>query len=153
MPIFPLLVVLFFTVPLIEIYLFIKIGGAIGILPTMAMVVLTAVLGSFLLRAQGLATFKRFQANMARGQAPAMEIMEGMALLVGGALLLTPGFFTDTVGFLCLIPYTRQTLIRGLMARYATRFKQSAHIHTEWRTSQHSDSRVIEGEFNKDKDG
>jgi len=85
---FPLLLLaLFFAVPLIEIYLLIKVGGWIGALPTVFMVVFTAVLGVLLLRQQGLATLQRVQATMARGQVPALELLEAMLLTVGGAAL------------------------------------------------------------------
>lgn len=113
-----LLLAVFFTVPLIEIYLLIKVGGWIGALPTVFMVVFTAVLGALLLRQQGLATLQRVQATMARGQIPALELLEALLLTFGGALLLTPGFFTDALGFLCLIPPFRRWLIRALFDRY-----------------------------------
>ncbi|MFP5507157.1 MAG: FxsA family protein [Gammaproteobacteria bacterium] len=116
---FPLLLLaLFFAVPLIEIYLLIKVGGWIGALPTVFMVVFTAVLGVLLLRQQGLATLQRVQATMARGQVPALELLEAMLLTFGGALLLVPGFFTDALGFLCLVPPFRRWLIRSLFDRY-----------------------------------
>ncbi len=108
---FRLLLALFFLIPLIEIYLLIKVGSLIGALPTVFLVVFTAVLGAVLLRQQGFATLMRVQAMLARGQIPAIEVMEGAVLLVGGVLLLTPGFFTDAVGFICLIPALRRRLI------------------------------------------
>jgi UPF0716 protein FxsA len=114
----PVLLLVFFSVPLIEIYLLIKVGGWIGALPTVFMVVFTAVLGVLLLRQQGLATLQRVQATMARGQVPALELLEAMLLTVGGALLLVPGFFTDALGFLCLVPPFRRWLIRSLFDRY-----------------------------------
>ena len=114
----PLLLLFFFSVPVIEIYLLIKVGGLIGTLPTIFMVVFTAVLGALLLRQQGFATLQRVQASMARGQIPAMELLEAMLLTLGGALLLTPGFFTDALGFLCMIPVVRRWLVRTLLDRY-----------------------------------
>jgi UPF0716 protein FxsA len=112
------LLLIFFSVPVIEIYLLIKVGGLIGTLPTIFMVVFTAVLGALLLRQQGFATLQRVQASMARGQIPAMELLEAMLLTLGGALLLTPGFFTDALGFLCMIPAVRRWLVRRLIDRY-----------------------------------
>ena len=117
MRLFPLFAVAFFLVPLLEIYLLIKVGGLIGAWPTVALVVLTAVIGGVLLRQQGLSTLMRVQSTMARGQVPAMELLEGAVLLVGGALLLTPGFFTDAVGFLCLLPPTRRAFVQTLLRR------------------------------------
>ena len=108
---------LFIVIPLTEIYLFIKIGGQIGALTTVLIVLATAFIGVNLLRFQGLSTLQRAQHNMAQGQMPAMEMMEGLVLAVGGALLITPGFLTDVLGFLCLIPGSRRALIRYLMAR------------------------------------
>ncbi len=114
---FRLFFILFLLVPLIEIYLLIKVGGIIGALPTVFLVVFTAVLGALLLRHQGLYTYARVQQSMARGELPAMPMLEGMVLLVCGALLLTPGFFTDTIGFLGLIPPLRKWLILKVLER------------------------------------
>lgn len=116
--IFPFLMVIFLIVPIIEIYLLIQVGGIIGVLPTIGLVILTAVLGAALLRAQGLQTYLRFNQTLTEGRMPAKEIMEGVALLIGGALLLTPGFFTDAIGFICLLPFTRRGLIAWLAARF-----------------------------------
>ena len=99
MPVVPLLFLVFLAVPLAELYLLIQIGGVIGAGWTVVLVVGTALLGAFLVRAQGVSTIRRVQQNIERGQLPAMELLEGLALLVAGALLLTPGFFTDAVGF------------------------------------------------------
>ncbi len=114
---FPLLFLLFLTIPLLEIYLLIKAGSVIGALPAVALVVFTAVLGAFLLRLQGLSTMNRMRANMMRGKVPAIEILEGAALLVAGGLLLTPGFFTDAIGFLLLIPPLRRYWLLKIIDR------------------------------------
>lgn len=113
----PAFIVLFLVVPLVEIYLLIEIGQVIGALSTVALCVLTAVIGGGLLRLQGFQTMRRAQDNLQRGQLPAIELFEGVALAIGGALLLTPGFATDVFGFLCLIPWTRRMLIRAAMRR------------------------------------
>ena len=89
---FQLLFLLFIIVPLTEIYLLIQVGGVIGALPTVLLVVFTAVLGAWLLRMQGVSTLRRVQSAMQHGQIPAIEMVEGMVLVVSGALLLTPGF-------------------------------------------------------------
>jgi UPF0716 protein FxsA len=115
---FSILLILFLAIPLVEIYLLIKVGGIIGALPTVFMVVFTAVLGAWLLRLQGFATMTRVRQTMAQGGIPAMEMLEGAVLLVAGALLLTPGFFTDAIGFLCLIPSLRRAVIRWMMGRF-----------------------------------
>lgn len=111
------LLLLFFTVPLVEIYVLLEVGGVIGALPTIGLVVLTAVIGAGLIRAQGLATLGRVQQELDRGELPAVGIIEGALLLVAGALLLTPGFVTDTVGFLILVPPLRRRAIRGFLEK------------------------------------
>ena len=89
---------LFLTVPLIEIALFISIGGAIGLFPTLAIVVLTAILGTVLVRSQGAMALARLRASFNDLQDPTEPLVHGAMILFSGALLLTPGFFTDTVG-------------------------------------------------------
>ncbi len=106
-----ILFLLFLLVPLVEIYFLIQVGSVIGAIPTIALVVFTALLGAMLLRFQGLATLQRTRMTMARGQLPAVEIMEGVLLLFSGALLLTPGFVTDAIGFGLLLPPLRRVLI------------------------------------------
>jgi UPF0716 protein FxsA len=108
---------LFIAIPLIELYFIIVIGEAIGAFWTVMLVILTAVIGVSLLRIQGMSTLMRAQRNMSQGQIPAMEMMEGIALAVAGVLLITPGFITDAIGMLCLIPASRQAIIRYIMAR------------------------------------
>lgn len=91
----------------------------IGVFPTILIVITTAVIGTALLRQQGLATLQRSQQRMAQGALPAQEMIEGLALVFGGALLLTPGFVTDALGLLCLIPVTRQIVVRWLLKRFS----------------------------------
>lgn len=102
-----LLFALFLIVPMIEIAIFIMLGQTIGLLPTLAGVVITAVMGSFLIRKQGLSLLFDIQRMTAQGQMPAQQIAEGVMLAVAGALLLTPGYFTDAVGFALLVPPVR----------------------------------------------
>ena len=145
---FRTLLALFLIVPIIEIYLLIQVGGVIGAIPTVFLVVFTAVLGALLLRQQGFATLGRVQASLARGELPALQLLEGVLLLFGGALLLTPGFFTDAIGFVCLIPQLRQELIRWLMRRGLLNVGGIAGASPE----QHHGPRTIEGEYWSDKD-
>lgn len=116
---------LFLAMPIIEIFLLIQIGSAIGAWTTIAIVIITAVLGTWMLRQQGMATLNKARGKMSGGQLPAFEMMEGMALGVGGALLLTPGFVTDAIGFACLIPVTRKLLI-GFLSRRVNLVSMSA---------------------------
>jgi UPF0716 protein FxsA len=113
---FPVLTVIFLIVPAVEIYLLIEVGGVIGAPWTIFLVVLTAVIGVRLLKIQGVSTLMRAQTKMQGGQMPAQEMVEGLGLVVAGAFLLTPGFFTDTVGFLLLIPPVRVWLVSKLVA-------------------------------------
>ena len=108
---------LFIIIPLVELYFIIVVGDMIGALWTVLLVLMTAVIGVNLLRQQGMSTLGRAQRNMAQGQVPAMEMMEGVALAVAGILLITPGFITDSFGFLLLLPVTRRAIIQYLMAR------------------------------------
>ncbi len=140
-----ILLLLFLSIPLIEIYFLIQVGEVIGAFPTVVMVVFTAVLGAMLLRVQGLSTLKRVQAASARGELPALEMLEGMMLLIGGAMLLTPGFFTDAIGFLCLIPPLRQALIRYWIRRYGA--KMQSHSTNDSRSQ---GPKTLEGEYWKD---
>ena len=114
---FPVIATIFLAVPIIEIYLLIQVGQVVGAGWTILLVVLTAVIGVWLLRIQGLSTLMRAQKKMQSGELPANEMLEGMGLVVAGALLLTPGFFTDTIGFLLLLPPTRIWLIRRIASR------------------------------------
>jgi UPF0716 protein FxsA len=113
-----ILFIVFLLIPLLEIYLLIKVGAIIGAFPTVFMVVFTAVLGAWLLRIQGFSTLTRVRRTMEQGGIPAVEMLEGAVLLVAGALLLTPGFFTDALGFLCLIPSLRRALVRWALGRF-----------------------------------
>lgn len=144
MPIFSILLLIFITVPVFEIYLLIKVGSEIGAGYTILLVFFTAILGAHLLRKQGLSTFARAQQSLNNREIPAMEMMEGMILLLTGALLLTPGFFTDVIGFLCLIPAIRQFMVKKLISQFTV--IQAGGTHTETKT----ESKTIEGEFWRD---
>ncbi|MFU8788799.1 MAG: FxsA family protein [Methylobacter sp.] len=131
-------------IPFAEIYLLLQIGGIVGVFPTILLVVFTAVLGTWLLRQQGFATFQRFQASLAQGVIPAYEMIEGPIILVGGVLLLTPGFITDMIGFACLVPQWRrriaQYVIENQLVQAGAPFQQAAA----------ADKNVLEGEFRKE---
>jgi UPF0716 protein FxsA len=107
--------ILLVGLPLIELYFLIQVGSFIGALPTIVLSVFTAVLGGLLMRQQGLSTAMRVQKSMARGEVPALEMMEGMAILVAGGVLLLPGFMTDALGFLLLIPWVRRFFLLKLV--------------------------------------
>ncbi|MGQ7847977.1 FxsA family protein [Granulosicoccus sp. 3-233] len=113
----PYVLLLFVAMPIIEIAVMLKVGDAIGWLPTLAIVILTAVIGTSMLRQQGLATLNKARQRLDAGEMPAQQMLEGMLLLLGGVLLLTPGFVTDAFGFLCLVPHTRQWLAGRIASR------------------------------------
>src|SRR3954471_7948717 len=112
----PLLVVLFIVVPIAELYVIIQVGEAIGALPTIAILIADSVIGSMLMRAQGRSAWRRFNAALAEGRIPHREVLDGALVIFGGALLLTPGFLTDILGVVLLLPPTR-ALVRGVVAR------------------------------------
>ncbi|MCP3850099.1 MAG: FxsA family protein [Gammaproteobacteria bacterium] len=115
MPILPLFLLIFIGVPLVEIYLLIEVGSAIGALSTVFAVVFTAVLGVTLIRIQGFSTLQKAQNSMSQGVLPATEMMEGLMLLFAALCLLIPGFFTDSIGFLLLIPPFRSLMAKRLI--------------------------------------
>lgn len=145
MKIFQILFLIVLIIPFAEIYLLIEVGSIIGAFPTIFLVVFTAVLGAWLLRQQGFATFQRFQESLAQGVIPAYEMIEGPIILVGGALLLTPGFITDIIGFACLIPSLRkkiaQYVIENHLVQAGSPFKQATA----------AENNVLEGEFRKEE--
>lgn len=104
------ILIAFITVPLVEIALFIEIGGFIGLWPTIAIVIATALAGTALIRHQGINTLQRAQQEMDAQRLPVRELFDGVCLLFAGALLLTPGFLTDSVGFALLVPPLRALL-------------------------------------------
>jgi len=111
------LIVLFIILPLAELYVIYQVGDAIGILPTLALLVLDSLLGAWLLRTQGRATWNRFQATMQAGRIPHREVFDGVLVIFGGAFLITPGFITDIIGVLLLLPPTRSLFRRWLVRR------------------------------------
>jgi UPF0716 protein FxsA len=115
-----LLILIFIVLPIAELYVIIKVGGAIGVLPTIALLIADSFLGAALLRSQGRAAWRRFNDALAAGRVPAREVFDGTMVILGGAFLLTPGFITDVIGLLLLIPPTR-AVFRGLVARMASR--------------------------------
>jgi UPF0716 protein FxsA len=117
-----LLVALFIVVPIVELYVIIQVGQAIGVVPTLALLLADAVLGSLLLRHQGRGAWRRFNEALAQRRFPGREVADGAMILVGGTLLLTPGFVTDIFGLLLLVPPSRAVVRRLLRSFFARRF-------------------------------
>ena len=104
-------------IPIAEIAVFILVGGQIGVIATLLMILFTAILGSILLRVQGFATLSRIQQQSAQGQIPGKELVSGVMIMIAGVLLLTPGFVTDSVGFLLFFPPFRQFLWSAIASK------------------------------------
>ncbi len=112
------LIAIFIVVPILELYVIIQIGGAIGVAPTLLLLLIDSLLGALLLRSQGRASWIGFNRAIAESRVPGKEILDGVLVIFGGALLLTPGFITDIFGLVLLIPPTR-AIVRGVLRRYA----------------------------------
>ncbi len=147
---FRFLFALFILIPIIEVYLLIQVGSWIGVIPTVLLVIATAMMGISLLKSQGLSTLMDAQHSMASGQMPAFQLMEGAALLVSGALLLTPGFVTDFIGFLGLAPATRKMMVNAFLSRAPI---SGIHVDGHGNFNQRDeDGVVVEGEFYEKQD-
>ena len=144
---------LFFLTPIIEMYLLIEVAGYIDVWPTIGLVMLTAVVGVALLKRQGIATLTRGVQRAQQGQMPATEMAEGILLAVAGALLITPGFVTDFVGFTLLFPPSRVAIAKMLMQRVAMSATVMSPPHTRSTESAANDAgNVLDGEFQRKKD-
>jgi len=156
----PILFIIFIIVPMIEIALFIQAGSWLGLAPTLLLIVSTAVIGITLIRQQGLSTLFKAQEKMNHGELPAVEMMEGILLAIAGALLITPGFFTDTVGFLLLIPAFRTHLFTSFlqnkmqvhMSKNHAGFTSSTYTQTNDSSQASEQHRIIDGEYDKADD-
>jgi UPF0716 protein FxsA len=144
MKVFQIVFLVVLIIPFAEIYLLLQVGSIIGAFPTIFLVVFTAVLGAWLLRQQGFATFQRFQASLAQGEIPAYEMIEGPIILVGGALLLTPGFITDMLGFACLVPQLRKKIAQYVIENHLI---QAGGTFQQKKTAAND---VLEGEYTKE---
>src|SRR3954451_11555022 len=117
----PVLLILFILVPIAELYVIIQVGQAIGVLPTIALLILDSIIGAVLLRSQGRAAWRRFNGAVSEGRVPTREVLDGVLVIAGGLALLTPGFLTDIVGILFLLPPTRAVIRRIALSRVAAR--------------------------------
>ena len=136
MNLFRSLFLLIILVSFLELYVLLAVGSVLGSIPTILLIIASAVAGSFLLKQQGFATYQRFQAALQKNELPAVELMEGFVILLGGVLLLTPGFITDFVGLCCLLPALRGHIIGFILERFAIPNPEN--------------NQVLEGEFRKD---
>lgn len=153
---FPILLIAFIAVPVIEIGLFIQVGGFLGLWPTIALVLITAFVGASLVRSQGLHTLMTVQQRMQQGELPAQQIVEGVLLAVAGVLLFTPGFMTDAMGMVALLPAPRALLAKYLMSKVSVSTMssgfQSGHFEREPPRSSHHSGQTFDGEFERKDD-
>ena len=135
LPMFLRLLLLFTIVPLLELFLLVKLGTVIGIGPTVLIVLCTGVLGAWLARQQGLGVLRRLSEDMAGGRLPTDALIDGLLILIAGAVLLTPGLITDALGFLLLVPQGRAVVRKIAAARFAQRVDvgDPGVIDAEWR--------------------
>jgi len=147
-----MLFAIFAVMTLLEIYVLMTVGDVIGNWQTVLLVIMTALIGSTLLRQQGWSTMAKAQQSIAEGKTPAFEMLEGVVILVSGVLLITPGFITDGLGLLGLMPWTRRYFINHILEKNAVRVfcqKNSVFIHKTKNQEKTSDNKneTIEGEF------
>jgi len=147
MRVFPLALSLFILIPILEIYLFIQVGSQIGAFKTILLVLFTAITGVALLRRQGLSTLQNVQRQIQAGEMPAASMLEGMLLFFAGALLLTPGFFTDGIGFLLMIPPLRKAIALWLLERSG--WIVQIRTQSDQPHSPRDKPHVIEGEYKR----
>ena len=156
---FRILLILFILVPIIEIAAFIRVGEALGTSMTIFIVIVTAILGVTLLRQQGFRAWRDIQLSMAQGNIPAIEMAAGAQLLFAGGLLLTPGFVTDAVGFILMIPQVRRFLAKKMIKKGILSARTNASDYSNQQNHQAEQNsnttlnqgRTVEGEFEKKK--
>jgi len=121
--VFPLLAILFLAIPLAELYVLIQVGQVIGVLETLAMLVLISVVGAWLTKREGIGVLRRMRGAIDAGRVPGTELVDGFLILLAGAFMLTPGFLTDAVAILLLLPPVRAAVRKGLRRRIARRLE------------------------------
>jgi UPF0716 protein FxsA len=119
----PLLVVLFIGVPFVEIYVLLQVGHAIGVVNTLGLLILVSVVGAWLAKREGLGVLRRMQHSIEAGRVPGTELVDGFLILLAAALMLTPGFLTDILAILLLLPPVRAVVRRELRRRVARRIE------------------------------
>ena len=149
----PLLLLLFIILPIVEIYVLIEVGSEIGAPLTIGIIFATAIIGYRLFRAQGLEKLQKLRSTMSgmpQSDSIAMDIAEGAAILLAGALLLTPGFVTDAFGFACLIPPIRRVMLKTVFSKFLVNVSNNVNYSAQYQSRHHhssTESNVIEGEI------
>ena len=141
------LILIFITVPLVELSLLIWVGQRIDVLPTLALIVGTGILGAALARHQGMRVLSRFQGALGEGRVPHQEVLDGILIIIAGAVLITPGLLTDTAGFLLLVP-----AVRARIRRFFSESLKRRMVVIDPRSAPAEDSTTIEGKFTVNED-
>jgi len=151
---FARLFLIFTGVSLLEIFVLVKVGGFLGAWPTILLVIITALIGSALVRSQGLQLVQKLQERMASGEMPGQQLIEGMMLIITGILLVTPGFVTDLCGLLLLQPTIRGGIAKLLLAnvKFAPQSSMGGFSSQGFGQATGKDDSVIEGEFEHKED-
>ena len=137
----PWILIAFISAPIAEIALFVEVGGQWGVWPTVGTIIATAIAGSILIRYQGVTVLRKMQSEMGAGRFPAHQVFDGLCLLIAGTLLLLPGFITDSVGFILLVPVIRHFVMSSLTSHIET------HTSGMSDATIHPDGETINGEF------
>lgn len=135
----PWLPVIFLALPFTELMILLQVGAKWGVMPTLALIIVTAMVGYTLFRQQGLSTWQQVNKKLNSGELPSQEMTEGVVILLAGALMVTPGLITDVIGLLCLLPFTRKPFVRHMAKRFGSRvtFHSSFH-HQEFHDINHN---------------
>ncbi|MGH1352740.1 MAG: FxsA family protein [Methyloligellaceae bacterium] len=154
----PILLLIFIVIPLAEIYVFIQVGSLIGTWYTIGLVIITAIIGTSLLRLQGYGVLSRAQSTLNKGDLPVDSVIDGVFLLIAGALLLTPGLITDAIGFLLFVPLLRRAIAKAVFKRFVMMGKDNMKVYTQQdfyeehtRKKPHNDN-IIDADFSEVKD-
>lgn len=153
---FRIFFLMFLLVPLIELYVLIQVGSVIGALPTILLTVVTAIVGASLMKNQGISTMQRAQQSLSQGVVPETEMMEGLFIFLGGLFLLIPGFITDTLGLLFLIPPFRHLLAKKFIQQrkssYARYRREGGNVYeADWTESQNGQIKQVHVRYHEDK--
>jgi UPF0716 protein FxsA len=149
----PWLPVLFIIIPFSELMILLQVGASLGVWWTLGIIIVTAMVGYHLFRYQGLKTWQEVQSQLAQGEMPAESVLEGVIILLAGALMITPGLITDTIGLICLLPFSRKWVLAILKHRFKSKISAHAtqfHYHSEehFRASPfEEEGRTFDGEY------
>jgi UPF0716 protein FxsA len=131
--------IIFISVPILELYLFLHVGAMIGVGPTIGLVILTGIVGSWMVRQQGLKTLSLIQQDLSSGKLPTQRLLSGLLIIIGGVLLITPGMATDVVGFMLMVPGNRRLIISYISKYFQQRINDGTIQQSFFYTDKHKD--------------